>query len=95
MSKTIGLIAAIAAIAVIAMSIPSSAGALPFAKAGMAENNTVLLVREGCGPGSQYSTRLRRCVVDTPRARARDVVRDARCGVGFRFSDRLRRCVRN
>jgi hypothetical protein len=91
MLKTAGLLAVIAMIAAVN---PMDAQALPFAKSGIAQNETVVLVREGCGLGYQYSARLRRCVASTPGSVVRDVVRDIRCGPGFRFSDRLRRCVR-
>jgi len=95
MLKTIALMAALGAAAAF---IPSGAGALPLAqdKAGLAATEgSVLLVREGCGRGFQWSERMRRCVRDTPRAHMRDRVQDVRrCGLGFHWSDRLRRCVR-
>jgi len=93
MLKTIVLAAAIAAGTAL---MPAGAGAFPLGqdKSGVAAATDMLLVREGCGPGRQWSERLRRCTRDTPRARARDVIQDVRCGPGFRYSDRLRRCVR-
>ncbi len=91
MFKVVGLAAAAAISAVVALS---GAEALPLMKGGIAKSDAVLLVREGCGPGFQYSVRLRRCVVSTPGSVVRDIARDVRCGPGFRFSDRLRRCVR-
>jgi len=78
---------------------PADAGALPLAqdKAGVAAGDTVLLVREGCGPGLQWSERRRRCVRDNPRAMIRELTRGdrRRCGRGLHWSDRRGRCVRN
>ena len=71
--------------------------ALPLAqdKAGVAASDTVLLVRERCGPGRQWSERRRRCVTDTPRGMMRDMTRRHHCGRGLHWSDRRGRCVRN
>lgn len=91
MFKVVGLVAAIVLGAVIT---PSGAQALPLINSGTLKSDAVLLVREGCGLGFQYSVRLRRCVASTPGSVVRDIARDVRCGPGFRFSDRLRRCVR-
>jgi hypothetical protein len=95
MLKTIALMAAIAAIA----AIPAGAGALPLAhqKAGIANSDTVQLVREGCGRGMQWSERRRRCVEDNPRAQIRDFIRggERSCGRGLRWSERRGRCVRD
>jgi len=94
MLKTIALIVAIAAIA----AIPTGAGALPLAqKAGIANSDTVQLVREGCGRGYQWSERRRRCVEDSPGAQMRDMVRGSvrACGPGMRWSERRERCVRD
>jgi hypothetical protein len=92
MLKSIAFAAAIGASAAL---IPAGAGAQPLAQARAAiDSNEVLLVREGCGPGMQYSMRLRRCVVDTWRAQRRDFRRDVyRCGPGLVWNDRFRRCV--
>ena len=93
MLKRIVFMAAICAIA----AIPAGAGALPLAqKAGVANSDTVQLVREGCGRGFQWSERRRRCVEDSPRAQIRDMMRggERSCGRGMRWSDRGGRCVR-
>jgi len=93
MLKRIVFMAAICAIA----AIPAGAGALPLAqKAGIANSDTVQLVREGCGRGFQWSERRRRCVEDSPRAQIRDMMRggERSCGRGMRWSDRGGRCVR-
>jgi len=93
MLKRIVFMAAICAIA----GIPAGAGALPLAqKAGIANSDTVQLVREGCGRGFQWSERRRRCVEDSPRAQIRDMMRggERSCGRGMRWSDRGGRCVR-
>jgi hypothetical protein len=75
--------------------LPASAGTFPLDQGLRGAAGEVMLVREGCGPGRQFSERLGRCVVDTPRAQLRDLRQDVvRCGVGWRWSDRLRRCVR-
>jgi hypothetical protein len=79
------------------------AGAMPVVPGLQTATDEVTLVREGCGPGRQYSQRLRRCVEDTPRAKARDLTREIRrdlrdlreCGPGRHWSRRLQRCVRN
>jgi hypothetical protein len=96
MLKTIAFTAALGAIAAL---MPAGAGAVPLAqdKAGLATSETVLLVREGCGRGWQWSERRRRCVPDSTRAQIRDMVRGAtdRCGPGRRWSDRRGRCVRD
>jgi hypothetical protein len=96
MLKTLAITAAIGAMAAL---MPAGAGALPLAqdKAGIATSDTVLLVREGCGRGMQWSERRRRCVPDSTRSQIRDLVgggRD-RCGRGMRWSDRRDRCVRD
>ena len=71
------------------------ASALPLAQAKQAvAGSDITLVREGCGPGRQYSNRLRRCVEDTPEARMRDNMRRA-CGPGWHYSARFNRCIRN
>ena len=95
MLKTIAFAAAIGAAAAL---IPASAGAMPLAqdKAGIGSSDTVLLIREGCGPGMQYSERRRRCVPDSMRAQIKDAVRETgRCGFGFHYSERRGRCVRH
>ena len=94
MLKTLVLTAALAAATTL---IPAGAGAMPLAqdKAAIAGSDTVLLVREGCGPGMQYSERRRRCVPDSARAQMRDGVNmTGRCGFGYHWSDRRGRCVR-
>jgi hypothetical protein len=92
-------IAFTAALGTMAALIPAGAGALPLAqgKAGITTSDTVLLVREGCGRGMQWSERRRRCVPDSTEAQIRDMVRGAtnRCGPGRRWSDRRGRCVRD
>jgi hypothetical protein len=79
--------------------MPAGVGAMPLAqdKAGIAAGDTVLLVREGCGRGMQWSERRRRCVPDSAGAQFRDTVRETfdRCGPGRRWSDRRQRCVRD
>ena len=93
MLKKIVFMAAVCAIA----AIPAGAGALPLAqKAGIANSDTVQLVREGCGRGFQWSERRRRCVEDSPRAQIRDMVKggERSCGRGMRWSDRRSQCVR-
>ena len=96
MLKTLALTIAIGAASAL---FATDAGALPLAqdKAGIAASDTVLLVRERCGPGRQWSERRRRCVTDTPRAMMRDLTRGdrRRCGRGLHWSDRRGRCVRN
>lgn len=96
MLKTLALTIAIGAGSALLAPV---AGALPLSqdKAGAAASDTVLLVREGCGPGRQWSNRLRRCVTDSSRAMMRDMTRGERrrCGHGFHWSDRRERCVRN
>lgn len=96
MLKTIALTAALGALAAL---MPAGAGALPLAqdKAGIAASDTVLLVREGCGRGMQWSERRRRCVPDSAGAQVRDMVRGVtdRCGPGRHYSERRGRCVRN
>jgi hypothetical protein len=72
----------------------ASVGAFSLDRGLRSTSGEVLLVREACGPGRQYSEALRRCTVDTPGARTRDLKQDLRCGVGLRFNDRLQRCVR-
>jgi hypothetical protein len=91
MRKTLTLALALGAAAAL---LAADAGALPMAQA-MQTGADVTLVREGCGPGRQYSERLRRCVADTPRAAIRDVVRPRECGPHRHYSARFRRCVRN
>ena len=95
MLKTIAFAVAIAATAAL---IPAGAGAMPIAqdKASIVSSDTVLLVREGCGRGMQWSERRRRCVPDSMRAQIRDTVRETgRCGIGFHWSERRGRCVRH
>ena len=96
MLKTIALTAALGALAAL---MPAGTGALPLAqdKAGIAASDTVLLVREGCGRGMQWSERRRRCVADSAGAQVRDMVRGVtdRCGPGRHYSARRGRCVRN
>ena len=96
MLKTLALTIAIGAASAL---LATDAGALPLAqdKAGIAASDTVLLVRERCGPGRQWSERRRRCVADNPRAMIRDLTRGdhRRCGRGLHWSDRRERCVRN
>jgi hypothetical protein len=79
--------------------MPASVGAMPLAqgKAGIAAQDSVLLVREGCGRGWQWSERRGRCVRDTPRAQMRDVLRETfdRCGPGRHWSNRRQRCIRD
>ena len=99
MLKTIALTLALGASALLV----ADAGAAPLSTGKLAIENSsdITLVREGCGPGRQYSERLRRCVEDTPRAQMRDTVRDVvrpivpRCGPGWRYSERRGRCVRD
>jgi hypothetical protein len=85
-------------------AIPAGAGALPLAqqKAGIANSDTVQLVREGCGRGMQWSERRRRCVEDNPGAQIRDMMRGGEvrgggrsCGRGMRWSERRGGCVRD
>jgi hypothetical protein len=94
MLKTLALTIAIGAGSAL---LATDAGALPLAqdKAGVAASDTVLLVRERCGPGRQWSERRRRCVTDTPRGMMRDMTRRHHCGRGLHWSDRRGRCVRN
>ena len=95
MLKTIAFTVALGAAAAL---LPAGAGAMPLAqdKAGVADSDTVLLVREGCGRGMQWSERRRRCVPDSMRAQIRDAVKDTRrCGPGFHYSERRGRCVRH
>jgi hypothetical protein len=102
MLKTIALTAALGAAAAL---MPAGAGAMPLAqdKAGIAASDTVLLVREGCGRGMQWSERRRRCVPDSAGAQIRDLMRGGevrgggreRCGRGLRWSERRGRCVRD
>ena len=94
MLKTLALTIAIGAASAL---FATDAGALPLAqdKAGVAASDTVLLVRERCGPGRQWSERRRRCVTDTPRGMMRDMTRRHHCGRGLHWSDRRGRCVRN
>jgi hypothetical protein len=80
----------------------ADAGALPLAqgKQTVGSSSDITLVREGCGPGRQYSNRLRRCVEDSPGAMIRDAIRDSRdgrdrCGPGRHYSMRFQRCIRN
>jgi hypothetical protein len=78
----------------------ADAGAVPLAQGKQSiAGSDITLIREGCGPGRQYSQRLRRCVEDTPRAQMRDAVRDMvrprGCGPGWHYSARFNRCVRN
>jgi hypothetical protein len=97
-----------AVLGIMAALIPGGAGALPLAqdKAGIASEDTVLLVREGCGRGMQWSDRRRQCVPDSANAqirdmmrggdvRGRDVRRGDRCGRGMRWSERRGYCVRD
>jgi len=75
--------------------LAADAGAVPLAQGKQTIGGSdISLVREGCGPGRQYSKRLRRCVEDTPEARMRDNMRRA-CGPGWHYSARFNRCVRN
>jgi hypothetical protein len=75
--------------------LPTLADALPLDQGLRSTSGEVMLVREACGPGRQYSEALKRCVADTAGARSRDVRQDVgRCGVGLRYDDRLKRCVR-
>ena len=103
MLKTLALTLTLAASAAL---LPSSAGAMPLDQGlKSAAGDEVTLVREGCGPGRQWSNRLRRCVEDSPRAMIRDAVRGGdreirrgdrdRCGPGRHYSRRFDRCVRN
>jgi hypothetical protein len=95
MLKTIAFAVAIGAAAAL---MPAGASAMPLAqdKAGIAGSDTVLLVREGCGRGMQWSERRRRCVPDSMRSQIRDAVRETgRCGIGFHWSERRGRCVRH
>jgi hypothetical protein len=106
MLKTLALTLTLAASAAL---LPSSAGAMPLDQGlKSAAGDEVTLVREGCGPGRQYSNRLRRCVEDSPRAMIRDITRGGdrdrrdvgrgdrdRCGPGRHYSRRFDRCVRN
>ena len=74
----------------------ADAGALPLAQAKQTvAGSDITLVREGCGPGRQYSERQRRCVADSPRAMIRDAIRARDCGPGRHYSARFNRCVRN
>jgi hypothetical protein len=86
-------------IGILATHMSAGADAMPLAqtKDGISTSDTVLLVREGCGPGRQWSERRRRCVEDNPRSQIRDMMRGAerRCGRGLRWSDRRGRCVRD
>jgi hypothetical protein len=90
LAMTVALGAGAALLAADATALPLSQG-----KAGVAAHDTVLLVREGCGRGWQWSERRRRCVRDNPRAMMRDLVGRDRCGRGFHWSERRERCVRN
>lgn len=93
MLKSIALAAAIGASTVL---MSAGAGAYPLAqgKAAIGASDEMLLVREGCGPGWQFSNRQRRCVPDSYGAQRRDFRRDTyRCGRGLVWSDRMRRCV--
>ncbi len=100
MLKTIAFTVALAAATAL---IPAGASALPLAqgKASVAAEDTVLLVREGCGRGMQWSERRRQCVPDSARAQVRDLMRRdeprrvERCGRGFRWSEGRSRCVRD
>ena len=96
MLKTITFIMTIG---IMATYMPTGAGAVPLAqnKDAIAASDTVLLIREGCGPGRQWSERRRRCVEDSPRSQVRDMMRgsERRCGRGLRWSDRRGRCVRD
>lgn len=93
MLKSIAFAAAISASSAI-MPHAASAQAIAPVQGSIGVGADVLLVREGCGPGMQYSMRFRRCVVDTPRAARRDYRRDVyRCGPGWVWNDRWRRCV--
>jgi hypothetical protein len=94
MLKTLALTIAVGAGCAL---LAAEARALPLAqgKAGAGAPEAVQLVREGCGPGMQWSERRRRCVADNPRAMLRDLTRHDRCGRGFHWSDRRGRCVRD
>ena len=88
MLKTIALTAALA------LSAVAGATAMPFAQdKTAAASDLVIQVREGCGPGMQWSERRKRCVRDSVRAKIRDAVQDSRCGRGRVWSDRRGRCV--
>jgi hypothetical protein len=94
MLKTLALTIALAASPAL---VSVQASAMPLDKGlQAATTDDVIVVREGCGPGMQYSNRMRRCVRDTPRAAIRDAIRrDMRdCGIGRHYSPRLGRCVR-
>ena len=97
-------IAFAAVLGIMAALIPGGAGALPLAqdKAGIASQDSVLLVREGCGRGMQWSERRRQCVPDSANAQIRDMMRGGevrggrdRCGRGMRWSERRGYCVRD
>jgi hypothetical protein len=102
MLKTIAFAAAMGTVTAL---MPAGAGAMPLAqdKAGIATSDTMLLVREGCGRGMQWSNRERRCVPDSTGAQIRDMMRGGddrrgareRCGPGRRWSERRERCVRD
>jgi hypothetical protein len=95
MLKTLALTLALGALPAL---LATDAGAMPLAKGLQSTaSDEIILVREGCGPGMQYSNRQRRCVRDTPGAMIRDTLRDAtdRCGPGRHYSRRFNRCVRN
>ena len=78
-----------------ALLVPD-AGAVPLAQGKQTiAGSDITLVREGCGPGRQYSNRLRRCVDDSPRAMQRDAERAKACGRGWHYSMRYGRCIRN
>ena len=92
MLKTLALTLALSAIPAL---MSTHAGAMPLTKGlQSAASDELVLVREGCGPGMQYSNRQRRCVRDTPNAMMRDAVRSD-CGPGRHYSKRFKRCVRN
>lgn len=75
-------------------TLPVAAGAWPIDHGLRATSGSVILVREACGPGRQYSEALRSCVADTGASRRRDVRQDVgRCGAGLKWSDRVRACV--
>jgi hypothetical protein len=91
MLKTLALTLALGAGAAL---IATSSNAMPLAS-GLSADSGVTLVREGCGPGMQYSERLRRCTRDSARAQMKDAVRADRCPPGRHWSHRAERCVRN